>query len=105
MAELLFVGGPWHGKTHEIDELCTELNVPISMRDKPLRDEQGVPLLFDHVLYQKRKLGATTPDGKRYMRKVMVQVGMPPELAMAAIQALLFERWMTEVEPLPDEAA
>lgn len=89
MAELLFIGGPWHGETHDVEEAEVTVQPPASaflLR----KNEDPMPAPSRYVM--------RVISGQQTTRRIMAIDAFPPQQCMFALADVLVKRWLEEGE-------
>jgi len=85
---MLLLGGPAHGQERDIPNDQNELVVMAPSRGNP------VPTPFKYI---RRGIQAETRPGMVFEREILVEQGMPVEIATQALSAVLLERFAHEL--------
>lgn len=85
---MLLLGGPLHGSEREVANGENEVVIMAPSPGNP------VPTPFKYV---RRGIQAQTRPGMIFQREVLVEQGMPVEIATQALGAVLLERFASEL--------
>jgi hypothetical protein len=85
---MLLLGGPGHGTERDIENGQSELIIMAPSPDNPL------PMPWKYVA---REIEAETRPGKIFRRTVLVEQGMPVEVATHALATVLMQRFAEEL--------
>lgn len=85
---MLLLGGPLHGAERDIANGQSELTIMAPSRGN------SIPM---PVKYIRRGIQAETRPGMVFQREVLVEQGMPVEVATQALSAVLLERFAHEL--------